>query len=100
MGQFDCRKIATDSTMVVIGVVVTFVFTGILMVMNLQRRSGSELQARSVKMIRCPFIFSALYMLKLNRSIADTSRQSYMTTGIRRHQNCRIGPSLSEWLKF
>jgi len=25
-----------------------------------------------------PFIFSALYMLKLNRSIADTSRQSYM----------------------
>jgi len=40
-------------------------------------------------------------MLKLNPSIADTSRQSYMcklarklACGIRRHQNCRIGPSL------
>jgi len=36
-------------------------------------------------------------MLKLNRSIADTNRQSYMrklACGIRRHQNCRIGPSL------
>jgi len=43
-----------------------------------------------------PFIFSALYMLKLNRSIADTRRQSYMrklACGIRHHQNCRIGPS-------
>jgi len=51
----------------------------------------------SVKMLRCPFIFSPLHMLKLNRSISDTSRQSYMrmiACGIRRHQNCRIGPSL------
>jgi len=56
-----------------------------------------------VKMLRCPFIFSALYVLKLNRSIADTSRQSYMriiACGIRRHQNCRIGPSLSERSEF
>jgi len=40
-------------------------------------------------------------MLKLNRSIADTSRQSYMrkeACGIRHHQNCGIGPSLSERL--
>jgi len=36
-------------------------------------------------------------MLKLNRSIADTSRQSYMrmiACGIRHHQNWGIGPSL------
>jgi len=36
-------------------------------------------------------------MLKLNRSIADISRQSYMhmiACGIRRHQNWGIGPSL------
>jgi len=48
-----------------------------------------------VKMLRCPFIFSPLYMLKLNRTIADTSRQSYMhmiVCGIRRHQNWGIGP--------
>jgi len=48
-----------------------------------------------VKMWRCPFIFSPLYTLKLNHSIADTSRQFYMrmiACGIRRHQNCRIGP--------
>jgi len=62
-------------------------------------------------MLRCPFIFSALYMLKPNRwqhslgqihlwslhCIADTSRQSYMhmiACGIRHHQNWRIGPSL------
>jgi len=50
-----------------------------------------------VKMLRCPFIFSTLYMSKLNRSIADTSRQSYMhmiVCGIRRHENWGIGPSL------
>jgi len=36
-------------------------------------------------------------MLKLNRSIANTIRQSYMhmiVCGIRRHQNWEIGPSL------
>jgi len=36
-------------------------------------------------------------MLKLNRSIANTSRQSYMhmiVSGIRHHQNWGIGPSL------
>jgi len=36
-------------------------------------------------------------MLKLNRSIANISRQSYMhmiVCGIRRHQNWGIGPSL------
>jgi len=50
--------------------------------------------------VTMPFILSALYMLKLNRSIADTSRQSYMhmiACRIRRHQN-RMGPSLSERL--
>jgi len=33
---------------------------------------------RICKAVTMPFIFSPLYMLKLNRSIADTSRQSYM----------------------
>jgi len=36
-------------------------------------------------------------MLKLKRSIADTSKQSYMhiiVCGIKRHQNWRIDPSL------
>jgi len=51
------------------------------------------------KDVTMPFIFSTLYMLKLNRSIADTSRQSYMhmiVCGIRRHQNWGIDPSLGE----
>jgi len=55
------------------------------------------------KDVTMPFIFSALYMLKLKRSIADTSRQSYMRKlayGIRRHQNCRIGPSLEDSWKL
>jgi len=42
-------------------------------------------------------------MLKLNRSIADISRQSYMRTlayGIRHHQNCRIGPSLERTVEI